>query len=248
MDRIGLRPANAEACSERAEVPGGQVERWQGAGSGCEEDSGPRNTLDASSGVGSGHVSTSGWPPRSPPGTRCRGLPKPASSVTPPQGEFWKLPLPPHVGGLEPCAASDARDGSCLPVRPWRAAPSPRAPPRNLSKALPRHQTAPEAARVHEEPSASADKFKKRKTDDRRSAKRKPKKTKQSKEQEVQQCHGLRTFHKRIWLWRDTPSGREGLDRAVEEERKSHGERRMQDWKKREGRGGEAFLPPRCHL
>lgn len=70
----------------------------------------------------------------------------------------------------------------------------------------------------------------------------------QTKGQKVQQCHGFSTFHKRIWLWRDTPSGREGLDRAVKKERKSHGEQRMQDWKKEKEELERLFLPQRCHL
>lgn len=40
----------------------------------------------------------------------------------------------------------------------------------------------------------------------------------------------------------ETPSGREGLDRAIKKERKSHGERRMQDWKKE--KRWETFSPP----
>lgn len=73
-------------------------------------------------------------------------------------------------------------------------------------------------------------------------------KTKRRKEQKVQQCHGFSTFRKRVWLWRDTPSGREGPDRAVKEGRKSHGEQRVQDWKKEKEESGRLSLPQRCHL
>lgn len=54
----------------------------------------------------------------------------------------------------------------------------------------------------------------------------------------------IQYISKRIWLWRDTPSGWEGLDRAIKKERKSHGERRMQDWKKEKEELGRFFSPP----
>lgn len=55
----------------------------------------------------------------------------------------------------------------------------------------------------------------------------------------------IQYISKRIWLWRDTPSGWEGLDRAIKKERKSHGERRMQDWKKEKEELGRRFFSPR---
>lgn len=53
MDQIMLRPSNADACLERAKVLWEQMEMWQSAGWGCEEDSCLRSTSDTSTPAGS---------------------------------------------------------------------------------------------------------------------------------------------------------------------------------------------------
>lgn len=50
------------------------------------------------------------------------------------------------------------------------------------------------------------------------------------------------SFHKRIWLWRDT-IWREGLDRAVKKEQKSHGEQKCKTGKEK-AELGRLYLPP----
>jgi hypothetical protein len=48
------------------------------------------------------------------------------------------------------------------------------------------------------------------------------------------------SFHKRIWLWRDTV-WREGLDRAVKKEQKSHGEQKCKTGKEKAESGRFIF-------